>query len=99
MAKLNGYFVSVGQTLAAKISLSTHYFRKYLNPAPLNSFSINPSPPEEEISIGYSLCTTHSTGLHDIDPCIANANIALIAVGYHKLLIFHWNFANRLRNC
>jgi len=38
--KLNDYFVGVGQTLAAKISLSTHSFREYLNPPPLNSFSI-----------------------------------------------------------
>ena len=79
--KLNYYFVGVGQTLAAKVSLSTRSFRKYLKPPPLNSFSSDPSYSGEVISIGYSLRTTHSNGPDYIDPCIANSNklIALLA--------------------
>jgi len=75
----NNYFSSIAQSLAEKVPNSQCSFSEYLNPPMPCSFGLTPTTPEEILNLSYSIHTTHSKGVDDIDPCIAAPCVSLIA--------------------
>ena len=77
--KFNNYFTNIARSLAEKIPNSSHSFNKYMKPPILNSFVLSPTSPEEILNRSYTIRSTHSRGVDDIDPCIATPHIASVA--------------------
>ena len=50
-----------------------------MKPPTLNSFVLSPTSPEEILNRSYTIRSTHSRGVDDIDPCIATPHIASVA--------------------
>jgi len=78
--KFNDFFINVGQSLADKIPPRSKSYQHYLSKSPCNSFVVAPTSPEEIIQLGRTMHITHSSGLDDIDPCIANPYLDLLAL-------------------
>jgi Reverse transcriptase (RNA-dependent DNA polymerase)/Endonuclease-reverse transcriptase len=89
--KFNNYFTSIAQSLAEKIPDSPHSFKRYLQPPRPNSFALAPTSPEEILNRSRSIRTTHSSGVDDIDPCIATLFISNVSLPLAELINCSFN--------
>ena len=99
--KFNNYFTCIAQDLVDKILASCKPFTTYLSPPKLGSFAVDPTTPEELLALTRSLKCTHSCALDDINPCIVNPLLHLIATplaAVIKLLTEFWHSARSLEN-
>jgi len=77
--KFNDYFANIAKSLADEIPNSSTSFTTFLKTPLSNSFGLLPTSPEEIMNISHSIRLTHSKGIDDIDPCIANKHLASVA--------------------
>ena len=78
--KFNQHFSSIDKRITDNIPASTNdSFHSFLNRPQLQSMSFLPTSPLDIIEFAYSLNTSHSCGIDNIDPCIAHEFISLIA--------------------
>ena len=79
-ARLLINLISIGKRITDNIPASTNdSFHSFLNRPLLQSMSFLPTSPLGIIKFAYSLNTSHSCGIDNIDPCIAHEFISLIA--------------------
>ena len=77
--KFNDYFANIAKSLADKIPDSSNSFTTFMKPPLPQSFGLNLTSPEEILNLGHSIRLSHSKGVDDIDPCIADRHLASVA--------------------
>jgi len=77
--KFNDYFANIAKSLADEIPNSSTSFTTFRKTPLSNSFGLLPTTPEEIMNLSHSIRLTHSKGIDDIDPCIANKHLASVA--------------------
>lgn len=73
--KLNNYFTETAASLVEKIPHSTNSYYKCLKQSPLKFLMVSPTSPKEMLSWNKTIKSSHSSGIDDIDPVIANPNL------------------------
>lgn len=84
--KFNEFFTEIGPKLAAKIPDTEISFKTFLKHPSTSSIGIELTTPAEIVSIAKELRPTHSSGLDDIDPQIANSAIEATSIPLAKII-------------
>jgi exonuclease III len=82
----NNLFSDIAHNLAKEIPAPKYPFTKYLDPPLPYSFGLVPTSPEEIKNLSHLIHDSHSRGVDDIDPHIANSYISLIATQLAEII-------------